>query len=138
MYIIISQEILKRTDLSGEEKILLAYVQLLTKHNKTFFGSEAWCIRNFGFADLEGKKRKLISRGFCSETQKGEMFFITLPEYSGSPKQAVAKPHKVDNLAYTIKRWEAEGWELLNEGETVIQMTKDEKIMNIPKHKFEG
>jgi len=136
MYIIISQDILKRTDLSGEEKILLSYVELLTRSGKTFFGSEKWCIRNFGFADLQTKKLKLIERGFCEETAKGEMYFVKLPETFGSQKQAVVKPVPIETLEFNLKRWEAEGWELLGEGETVIQMIKNEKIMNIPKHIF--
>jgi hypothetical protein len=136
MYIIINEDILKRTDLTGDEKVLLSYIQLLTKADRKFFGSEKWCIRNFGFADLESKKRKLIDRGFVSENLKGELQFLGLPESAGKAVQPRIKARTFSNLEKHLKKLKDEGWAVTGESELVIQLWKDDKVINLAKQQF--
>jgi regulator of replication initiation timing len=136
MYIYLTEEVLRRTDLSGDEKILLSYIMLLTRHNKTFFASERWTVRNLGFTDLEAKKRKLIERNFCGEMHDGSLYFQCLPEKQAETEKE--KPHKPSQRRFSkvrdhLHRLEAEGWMIIMETEGIIQLEKDGQCMNIPK-----
>ncbi len=136
MYIYLTKEVLGRTDLSGDEKILLSYIMLLTKHKKTFFASEKWSVKNLGFTDLEAKKRKLLERGFCGEMNDGSLFFQCLPEIHSSSE--LEKPHRTAQRRFSrvrdhLVRLENEGWQIVMETEGIIQLEKDGQCMNLPK-----
>lgn len=71
MWLKIEEPILQSRRLSGNEKIVLSYIALLTKQGKCMFASEEWALGNLGINDLNQVLTKLVSTGHVIQTMAG-------------------------------------------------------------------
>lgn len=135
-YLFVPGRVLENTAISAECKLIIAFFNALRKANSTYWGSINYLADKLG---IEHEKAQLglewlIENRWISKGDKGYFLFGN-PETS-QPVRIVQDdvPSVNSNWRQQLDRLLSNGWELVTDTETYIQLAKDgEGIVNISK-----
>jgi hypothetical protein len=118
MYIYISEDVLRDKDLSGSEKIVAAFIKLLTEKKKHYFGGAGWISKEFGLQDAGTVLLNLSSKGYIKETPGG-FIFIGKPSTENNENYNISI-RTMDEVQADCMRWIEAGYEQIKETESQI------------------
>jgi hypothetical protein len=133
MYIYISEDLLQDQALSGSEKIVAAFIKLLTEKKKNYFGGAGWITKNFGLQDAASVLLNLDEKGYIKETPGGFIFL-------GKPKSSENSDYDIsvrtmDEVQADCIKWLEAGYEQIKETESQITFSNMKNTAIVRKFK---
>lgn len=134
MYIYLSEDILSRSDLTGDEKILLSYIRILDKQNRAFFGSEGWTRDNLGITGVNKVLKSLIEGGFI-HGQNGSYKFKGLSNNNKKEKSNdVIKLKSTFAVQDEVNAWLNKGFEIIDENTDAVILSNRMETVRVYKY----
>lgn len=134
MYIYLTEDVLSRSDLTGDEKILLSYIRILDKQNRAFFGSEGWTRDNLGITGVNKVLKSLIEGGFIVG-QNGSYKFKGLNDVKEKEKSNdLIKLKSTIVVQDEVNSWLEKGFDIVDENADAVILSNRMETMRVYKY----